>query len=72
MISRARTSFADRRLPSLAGVAVAVVSLAVATGLAALARGQLGVSNAAIVYLLAVVAVGMGYGSWLAVGTSVV
>jgi two-component system sensor histidine kinase KdpD len=34
-------------------------------------HGPLGVSDAAIVYLLAVVAVGMGYGSWLAVGTSI-
>ena len=49
MISRARTSFPERRRP----------------------RGPLGLSNAAIVYLLAVVAVGMGYGSRLAVGTSV-
>jgi two-component system sensor histidine kinase KdpD len=50
---------------------VASASLALATALAALVSGQLGVSDAAIVYLLAVVAVGMGYGSWLAVATSV-
>ena len=50
---------------------MAVVSLVAATGLAAFVRGPLGLSNAAIVYLLAVVAVGMGYGSRLAVGTSV-
>lgn len=50
---------------------MAVVSLALATVLAALARDQLGVPNAEIVYLMAVVAVGMGYGSWLAVATSV-
>jgi two-component system sensor histidine kinase KdpD len=50
---------------------VVAFSLALATGLAALMHGPLGVSDAAIVYLLAVVAVGMGYGSWMAVGTSV-
>jgi two-component system sensor histidine kinase KdpD len=49
---------------------MAAASLALATGLAGLAHGQLGVSDAAIVYLLAVVAVGMAYGSWLAIGTS--
>jgi two-component system sensor histidine kinase KdpD len=43
----------------------------VATALAALIRYQLGVSHAATVYLLAVVAVGMGYGSRMAVATSV-
>jgi two-component system sensor histidine kinase KdpD len=42
----------------------------VATALAALVRYQLGVPHAATVYLLAVVAVGMGYGSWMAVTTS--
>jgi two-component system sensor histidine kinase KdpD len=47
------------------------VSLALATALAALARGPLGVSDAVIVYLLAVVAVSMFYGSWMAVVTSV-
>ncbi len=41
-----------------------------ATVLAALVRYQLGVPHAATVYLLAVVAVGMGYGSWMAVTTS--
>jgi two-component system, OmpR family, sensor histidine kinase KdpD len=71
VIDRVRTSISERRRPPLAGVAVAVASLAAATGLAALARGQLGISNAAIVYLLAVVVVSMGYGSWLAVGTSI-
>jgi two-component system sensor histidine kinase KdpD len=50
---------------------VAVVSLVLATVLAAVAHAQLGVSHAALVYLLAVVAVGMGYGSWLAVATSI-
>ena len=50
---------------------MAVASLALATALAAVVHGQLGVSDAAIVYLLAVVAVGMGYGSWMAVATAV-
>jgi two-component system sensor histidine kinase KdpD len=50
---------------------VAAAGLVLATVLAAVARAQLGVSHAALVYLLAVVAVGMGYGSWLAVATSV-
>ena len=53
------------------GLAVAAASLALATVLAAIVHLQLGVSDAAIVYMLAVVAVGMGYGSWLAVATSV-
>ena len=56
--------------PPLAGLAVAALSLAVATALAALIRYQLGVPHAATVYLLAIVAVGMGYGSWMAVTTS--
>ena len=56
--------------PPLTGLAVAAFSLAVATVLAALIRYQLGVPHAATVYLLAVVAVGMGYGSWMAVATS--
>ena len=50
---------------------MAVASLAIATALAAVVHGQLGVSDGAIVYLLAVVAVGMGYGSWMAVATAV-
>ena len=49
---------------------MAAVSLALATGLAGLLHGPLGVPDAAIVYLLAVVAVGAGYGSWVAVATS--
>jgi two-component system sensor histidine kinase KdpD len=57
--------------PSLAGLTFAAVSLALATGLTALVRDSLGVSDAAIVYLLAVVAVSMFYGSWMAVLTSV-
>ena len=50
---------------------MAAASLALTTVLAAIVHLQLGVSDAAIVYMLAVVAVGMGYGSWLAVATSV-
>jgi two-component system sensor histidine kinase KdpD len=50
---------------------VAGAGLALATLLAAVLVRQLNVPNAAIVYLLPVVAVGMAYGSWLAVGTSV-
>ena len=42
-----------------------------ATLLATVLVRQLDVPDAAIVYLLPVVAVGMAYGSWLAVGTSV-
>jgi len=56
--------------PPLAGLAIAALSLAVATVLASLIRYQLGVPHAATVYLLAVVAVGMGYGSWMAVAKS--
>jgi two-component system sensor histidine kinase KdpD len=56
--------------PPLAGLVVAAVGLAGATALAALFRYELGVSHAATVYLLAVVAVGMGYGSAMAVATS--
>ena len=50
---------------------MAVLGLAVATLLAAVVHGRLGVQHASIVYLLPVVAIGMGYGSWLAVATSV-
>ena len=50
---------------------MAAASLTLATALAAVVHLQLGVSDAAIVYMLAVVAVGMGYGSWMAVATSV-
>jgi two-component system sensor histidine kinase KdpD len=57
--------------PSLAGLAVLVASLAAATALAALIRSQLGVPHAATIYLLVVVVVGTGYGSWMAVSASV-
>ena len=50
---------------------MAAISLTLATILAALVHLQFGVPDAAIVYMLAVVAVGMGYGSWMAVTTSV-
>jgi two-component system sensor histidine kinase KdpD len=49
---------------------VAAASLALATGLVVILQQLLGAPTVTI-YLLAVVAVGMGYGSWLAVGTSV-
>lgn len=50
---------------------MAALGLALATPLAAVIHGQLGVQHASIVYLLPVVAVGMGYGSWLAVATAI-
>jgi two-component system, OmpR family, sensor histidine kinase KdpD len=58
-------------IPSPAGLALAAGGLLVSTLLAALLQGPFGVTDAAIVYLLAVVAVGFGYGSWYAVGTAV-
>jgi two-component system sensor histidine kinase KdpD len=57
--------------PPLVGLVLAGVSLALTTVLAFFLVRQLDVPDAAIVYLLPVVAVGMAYGSWLAVGTSV-
>jgi two-component system, OmpR family, sensor histidine kinase KdpD len=71
VLSRSRFAFIRPHRPSVAGLAVATGSLVVATGLAAVVHLQLGISDAAIVYMLAVVAVGMGYGSWMAVATSV-
>ncbi|HEX7495697.1 MAG TPA: DUF4118 domain-containing protein, partial [Candidatus Limnocylindrales bacterium] len=71
MLSRSRLSISRPRRPSLAGLFVAALGLALATPLAAVIHGQLGVQHASIVYLLPVVAVGMGYGSWLAVATAV-
>ncbi len=50
---------------------MAGLGLAFATPLAAIVHDQFGVQDASIVYLLPVVAVGMGYGSWLAVATAV-
>ena len=57
--------------PSPAGLGAIVVALALCTVLTSLIRSQAGVENAAIVYLLGVVAVGLGYGSWYAIGTGV-
>ena len=71
MLSRFNLAIAHPHRPPVAGLALAALSLVLATALAALLHLQMGVSDAAIVYLLAVVAVGTGYGSWLAVGTSV-
>ncbi|MGA2513910.1 MAG: ATP-binding protein [Candidatus Limnocylindrales bacterium] len=71
MLTRSRFALFRPHRPPVAGLAVAAAGLVLATVLAAVARAQLGVSHAALVYLLAVVAVGMGYGSWLAVATSV-
>jgi len=71
VLSRSRLALARPHRPPVAGLAVATVSVALATALAAVVHGQLGVPDAAIVYLLAVVAIGMGYGSWMAVATSV-
>jgi two-component system sensor histidine kinase KdpD len=58
--------------PSPLGVGLAAAGLVVSTLLTAVLQGPLGVRNAEIVYLLAVVAVGLGYGSWYAVGTAIV
>jgi two-component system sensor histidine kinase KdpD len=57
--------------PSGPGLLVAAVALVSATLLAVVLERRLGVPNAAIVYLLAVVVVGTGYGSWHAVATAV-
>ncbi|HEX7490957.1 MAG TPA: ATP-binding protein [Candidatus Limnocylindrales bacterium] len=56
--------------PSVAGLVVAAASLALTTGLVYVLERLLGAPTVTV-YLLAVVAVGMGYGSWLAVGTAV-
>jgi two-component system, OmpR family, sensor histidine kinase KdpD len=56
--------------PSIAGLAVSTASLAAATLLVWILKQFVG-SSTESVYLLAVVAVGMGYGSWPAVGTAV-
>jgi two-component system sensor histidine kinase KdpD len=57
--------------PPAGGLALAGLGLAFCTGLAFVLVRQLDVPDAAIVYLLPVVAVGMAYGSWLAIGTSI-
>jgi two-component system sensor histidine kinase KdpD len=71
VLNRARAWIPRPRRPSPAGLAVAAGGLAFSTLLAFFFVRQLGVPDAAIVYLLPVVAVGMGYGSWLAIGTSI-
>jgi two-component system sensor histidine kinase KdpD len=71
VLIRSRLAFLLPHRPSIAGLAVAAAGLVLATGLAAFVHLGLGVPDAAIIYMLAVVAVGMGYGSWMAVGTSV-
>lgn len=70
MLERVRELTPSLTRPSPAGVALAAAALLVSTLLAALLQGPAGIPNAAIVYLLAVVAVGLGYGSWYAVGTA--
>jgi two-component system sensor histidine kinase KdpD len=55
--------------PPVAGLAVAAVGMGLATALVMVLERLLGAPTVTI-YLLAVVAVGMGYGSWMAVGTS--
>jgi two-component system sensor histidine kinase KdpD len=57
--------------PPVGGLALAGLGLAFCTGLAFVLVRQLNVPDAAIVYLLPVVAVGMAYGSWLAIATSI-
>jgi two-component system sensor histidine kinase KdpD len=56
--------------PSIAGLVVAAASLALTTGLVFILERLVGAPTVTV-YLLAVVAVGLGYGSWLAVGTAV-
>ena len=74
MFARARQLFDASRPqlgpPSPAGTALVAVSLVVSTLLTAFLQGQLGVPNAASVYLLAVVGVGLAYGSWYAIATA--
>ena len=71
VLSRLRFSIERPHRPSPGGLALAGAGLALATVLAFVLVRWLKVPDAAIVYLLPVVAVGMAYGSWLAVGTSV-
>jgi two-component system, OmpR family, sensor histidine kinase KdpD len=71
VLSRVRFSIGRPHRPPVAGLAFSGVGLALATVLAFVFVRMLSVPDAAIVYLLPVVAVGMVYGSWLAVGTSV-
>jgi two-component system sensor histidine kinase KdpD len=63
MIARFRRPFG--------GIVVAAVGLALTTVLTAFLESALGVPDASVVYLLPVVAVGISFGSWPAVGTAV-
>ena len=71
MLDRIRIARRRASAPSLAGLALAGIGLVISTILAALLQGPAGITDAASVYLLAVVAVGLGYGSWYAIGTAV-
>ena len=71
VLSRVRSSIARPSRPPLGGLVLTAAGLALATVLAFVLVRVLGVPDAAIVYLLPVVAIGMAYGSWLAIGTSV-
>ena len=71
MLSRVRISNSRPGRPPLGGLAIAGVGLVLTTGLALVIVRALKVPDASIVYLLPVVAVGMAYGSRLAVATSV-
>jgi two-component system sensor histidine kinase KdpD len=72
MLVRSRLPLRRPRRPSPAGLALAAGGLVFSTLLCALLQGPFGVPTPEVVYLLAVVAVGMAYGSWYAVGTSLV
>jgi two-component system, OmpR family, sensor histidine kinase KdpD len=69
VLSRLLTRIRPNR-PTIAGLAATAASLALATALVWVLEQLTGAPTVAI-YLLAVVAVGMGYGSWLAVATAV-
>jgi two-component system sensor histidine kinase KdpD len=71
VLNQARSWIPRPHRPPLAGLALAAIGLAVSTALAFVLVRQLAVPDAAIVYLLPVVGVGMAYGSWLAIGTSI-
>jgi two-component system, OmpR family, sensor histidine kinase KdpD len=71
VLSRLRSPIARPGRPPLGGLAMAGAGLALVTVLAFVLVHQLDVPDASIVYLLPVVAVGMAYGSGLAIATSV-
>ncbi len=71
MLERLQQLLPQPTRPAPAGVALAAGGLLLSTLLAALLQGYFRVPDAAVVYLLAVVAVGFGYGSWYAIGTAV-